>query len=126
MGSNETSNVTDISNGSDNTLNFTQIWIPQYDLDNVTVAIVLADINSTFPSIIEKTENFFTEFFGVNGFVTLNITVTPVMPILNMTENGPIPLGLTDIVKYIITHVETKVKVICPQCNFSFPIPTYN
>jgi len=97
-------------------LNFTDIWVPLFDLPNVTVAQVVADLNAT-SSIITDTLSFFNTFFGPTGFVTLSPPIVPsnatvsnttvsTIPVSNNTLTNTsfgvnIPVGLGAIVQWI-------------------------
>lgn len=65
-------NVTIVGN-SGMSLNFSEIWLSFYDQANVTLAQVVADLDSS-SSILMLTRDFFVTFFGPQGFVTLNTT----------------------------------------------------
>jgi hypothetical protein len=108
-------NVTIMGN-SGMSLNFSDIWLPLYDQANVTLAMVLADLNAS-STIIPLTEDFFNNFFGPNGFVTLNTTFS--MEHAANQTNGPIDSGLANIVAWLITAVEAEVHQACPTCNFT-------
>jgi hypothetical protein len=46
-------------------VNFTQFWSPNFDLDNVTIGEILADINIA-SNVVVQVESWFTAFF-ING-----------------------------------------------------------
>jgi len=100
-------------------LNFTDIWSPIYDLSQITVAEVVADLNGS-SSIIVNTTSWFHMFFGPNGLVTLNTTLS--MQQANQTTNTSfginIPVGLEAIVAWITMEVKQEINKLCPTCNF--------
>jgi len=114
VSSNSSANVTAVV-----LLNFTAIWSPVYDLAQITVAEVVADLNAT-SSIIINTTSWFQVFFGPNGLVTLNTTLS--MQQANQTTNSSfginIPVGLEAIVAWITMEVKQEINMLCPTCNF--------
>lgn len=95
-------------------LNFSDFWSPVYDLEFVSLDIVLSDLNSA-SSIVNNCTTWFGHFFGLQGFVTLKTT--------RVMFSTYISSDLSIIIDYIKMSVEDEVRRLCPQCNFSFPMP---
>ena len=60
------------------------------------------DLNMT-STILADTQNWFTAFFGAEGFVTLNVTNQVIAPVDEEEASGeePVPHGLDAIVEWI-------------------------
>jgi hypothetical protein len=99
-------------------LNFSEIWLSFYDQANVTLAQVVADLDSS-SSILMLTRDFFVTFFGPQGFVPLNTTYSM------EPQNQVVDAGLKDIVTWLIENVEEEVHQVCPQCVFNLPPPMF-
>jgi hypothetical protein len=108
-----------ISGNSNASLNFSAIWIPIYDLANITVDEILADLNSS-SSIVAQTINFFGTFFGPNGFVPLNTTFS-----IENQAIGPIDRGLSEIALWLLQNVQEIIIELCPTCTFGLAPPNF-
>jgi hypothetical protein len=100
-------------------LNFTAIWVPAYVSAQDTVAQVVADLNAS-SSIIIETTSWFNQFFGPNGLVTLNTTLSmqQCSQSVNTSFGVNIPVGLEAIVAWITMEVKNEINNACPTCNF--------
>lgn len=54
------------------TLNFSAIWLAEYDYPECELAVVLSALNQT-STIVGDTQSWFVQFFGSEGLVTLNV-----------------------------------------------------
>lgn len=119
--------VGDSGSGSQNVTNatssiiFTDIWNSTFDNSATTLDFILTTLNET-STIVGQCKTWFTEFFGANGIVTLNITQESVIPIANSTvpttTGGAsnktidgIPADLIDIVEWIRIQVEMEIRL---------------
>ena len=117
---NSSSNSSSMSfNNSGLTLNFTDIWTAVYDLDTINIVLIIADLESS-SSLVGDCRSWFSAYFGMNGFITLDITYSQYM-----SQHGSISSNLQDIINYIKNNIEKEIAVLCPQCNFTFPMPVY-
>jgi len=114
---NSTSGMVIATNNSVVLLNFTAIWIPFFDEASTTVSMVVAALNNT-SSIITDTLAWFHSFFGPQGFVTLDITLSSNQSDSNCTSGIDVPPGLADIVAWITKEVGLEINKECPTCNF--------
>jgi hypothetical protein len=101
-------------------LNFTDIWKPVYNETQVTVAEVVADLNGS-SSIIVNTTSWFHMFFGPNGLVTLNTTLS--MQQSNQSKNTSfginIPVDLATMVTWVTIVYKDSINISFEQaCNF--------
>jgi hypothetical protein len=102
-------------------LNFTDIWNPIYDEAQFSVEEVVADLNGS-SSVIVNTTSWFHVFFGPNGLVTLNTTLS--MQQSSQSKNTSfgvnIPVGLEPMVTWVTTVNKVKINNIFETtCNFS-------
>jgi hypothetical protein len=67
-------------------------------------------------SIIIDTTSWFNQFFGPNGVVTLNTTLSMQQSITLFGIN--IPVGLEAIVDWITIEVKQEINILCTTCNF--------
>jgi hypothetical protein len=115
-------------------VSFTGIWSTAYDLANVTVSDIIADLSAT-STIVTSTFTWFEAFFGVQGFYTVSgSSVTEIEQEVTTSISGFIsssglatleaglPAELQAIISWIEVNVEAELSKILPAVVFPWTV----
>jgi len=81
------------------------IWKPIYDNEDMTLIMILQDLNGA--GLLVQFETFFTTFFGASGLVE------------EVQTDFGIPMGLADIVDFIEKNIDKEVRMRCRACEIA-------